>query len=425
LSAAHYDVIVVGAGIHGAGVAQAAAARGYRVLLLEQHGIGSGTSGRSSKLIHGGLRYLESGQLSLVRESLQERTLLLKNAPDLVKLTPFYIPVYNNSKRNAMTLRLGLSLYALLGGLGKPFRFRCLLKSDWDHLDGLQTKNLCAVYQYWDAQTDDQALTQAVADSAQALGAELCMPAVFQKGIREKDHYRVRYLHKDGEESCSTAALVNATGPWVDTVLDCITPSPEKLAMELVQGTHILLDEKITQGIYYLEAPRDRRPVFVMPWKGKTMVGTTETVFKGSPSAVEALHEEKAYLLETLACYFPRFQTFQIKEIRSAFAGCRVLPKGKGGFGMRPRETQFKTDDAALPRLLTIYGGKLTTYRLTAEKVMNQLMQSLPAKKQIADTAEIVLKINPKPVIAEENRNMITSIFSKNPSPQIDKKGMQ
>ncbi len=396
MSIPHYDVLVIGGGIHGAGVAQAAAARGHHVLVLEQHGIGSGTSRRSSKLIHGGLRYLETAQLSLVYESLHERTLLLKNAPDLVKLTPFYIPVYKNSARSPGIIRCGLSLYALLGGLKKVFRFRKLRKSDWKNLDGLRTEHLSAVYQYWDAQTDDHALTQAVFNSALDLGAKLHMPAIFQKAVKEKDHYQVNYLREKGEENCTATTLVNAAGPWVDSVLEHITPMPPKVQIALVQGTHILLKEKVTQGIYYLEAPSDKRPVFVMPWKGQLMVGTTETVFKGNPSEIEVLDAEKDYLLETLASYFPQFKTLTKQNIQSAFAGCRVLPKGSEHFGARPRETVLQTDVLLQPRLLTIYGGKLTTYRITAEKVMNQLMQSLPAKKQIVDTAEIKLTTDQK-----------------------------
>lgn len=391
----HYDVLVVGGGIHGAGVAQAAAARGYTVLILEQSQIGGGTSSRSSKLIHGGLRYLETAQISLVYESLHERALLLKNAPGLVKLTPFYIPVYKNSRRGPLLLRIGLSLYALLGGLGKQVRFSTLPKCDWLNLDGLETKNLRAVYQYWDAQTDDRALTQAVLDSALSLGAELRLPADFQKGLKKKDHYRINYFYEGREETCTTATLVNAGGPWVDRILDRITPAPQKVETERVQGTHILLEGKIAQGIYYLEAPRDRRPVFVMPWKGGTMVGTTETVFKGAPSEVVPLVEEKTYLLEVLGYYFPQFRKAQITDIQSAFAGLRVLPKGNGHFGTRPRETGLQSDDPKQPRLLTIYGGKLTTYRRTAQKVMERLSQSLPEKKQIADTTAITLQARP------------------------------
>jgi len=165
------DIVVVGAGIQGAGVAQAAAAAGYSVLLLEQTGIASGTSSRSSKLIHGGLRYLESGQFRLVRECLRERALLLRNAPSFVRLAPHYIPVYRETRRRPLLLRAGLSLYAVLGGLHPEVRFRQLPRSAWSDLDGLNQDGLQAVFRYFDAQTDDAALTRAVVSSAQSLGA--------------------------------------------------------------------------------------------------------------------------------------------------------------------------------------------------------------------------------------------------------------
>ena len=170
-----YDLVIIGGGIHGAGIAQAAAARGLSVMVLEQSGIASGTSSRSSKLIHGGLRYLESGQFALVRECLHERTLLLKLAPQLVKLKSFYIPVYRDTTRRPWLLHLGLSLYALLGGLHPAVRFCRVPQSRWRNLDGLDTAQLEAVFQYNDAQTDDAALTRAVMRSAQQLGAQLKM----------------------------------------------------------------------------------------------------------------------------------------------------------------------------------------------------------------------------------------------------------
>jgi len=159
---AYYDLVIVGGGIHGAGVAQAASAKGLSVMVLEQTGIASGTSSRSSKLIHGGLRYLESGEFSLVREWLQERALLLKLAPHLVELKHFYIPVYRNTTRRPWLLSIGLSLYALQGGLHPATRFRRVPQKHWDKLDGLETAELEAVFQYNDAQTDDAALTRAV-----------------------------------------------------------------------------------------------------------------------------------------------------------------------------------------------------------------------------------------------------------------------
>src|SRR5690348_5504075 len=141
-----YDVIVVGAGIHGAGVAQAAVAAGQKVMLLEKESPAHGTSSRSSKLIHGGLRYLESGQFHLVRESLLERALMLKNAPELVRLRPFHIPLYQDTRRKPWQIMLGLSMYSVLGGFKRGCRFGMINRSEWSQLDGLKTDNLKAVF---------------------------------------------------------------------------------------------------------------------------------------------------------------------------------------------------------------------------------------------------------------------------------------
>ena len=142
----HYDIVVIGGGIHGVGVAQAAACGGYSVLLLERTALAAGTSSRSSKLIHGGLRYLEGRDFALVRESLQERAILLNIAPELVRLHPFHIPVYPDTSRRPLTIRAGLMLYALLGELDRASRFRKLQAREWDSLDGLDTRGLQAVY---------------------------------------------------------------------------------------------------------------------------------------------------------------------------------------------------------------------------------------------------------------------------------------
>ncbi|MEE8428710.1 MAG: FAD-dependent oxidoreductase, partial [Gammaproteobacteria bacterium] len=174
-----YHVGIIGGGIHGVGVAQRAAAQGYTVLVVEKTGLAAGTSSRSSKLIHGGLRYLESAQFGLVKECLRERSILLQIAPELVRLQPFMIPVYRKTRRRPWQLRLGLGLYALLGGMAKENRFTTIPRRNWDQLDGLSTAGLEKVYRYRDAQTDDALLTRAVMNSAQELGAELAMPANF------------------------------------------------------------------------------------------------------------------------------------------------------------------------------------------------------------------------------------------------------
>ena len=387
MTTAAYDVVVIGGGIHGAGVAQAAAAAGYSVLLLERRALGSETSSRSSKLIHGGLRYLESGQLGLVRESLREREILLRIAPGLVQRVSFYIPVYATTRRRPWMIRAGLALYSLLGGLTHSTRFEALPRAQWDDLDGLDTDHLRAIFRYEDAQTDDAALTQAVMRSAQKLGAEWHCPANFLTAKWLGEDYMVHALVNGEESACRARTLVNAAGPWVNTVLDRVTPRPSVLPVDLIQGAHIILGGATSRGIYYVEAPSDRRAVFVMPWKGHTLVGTTETPYQGDPGAAQARPEEISYLMETFQHYFPGRRG----PLLDSFAGLRVLPHGPGPVFHRSRETILHPDDPERVRLITVYGGKLTGYRATAAKVMRRLRASLPARPPGADTSEIVL----------------------------------
>ncbi|MDX1388052.1 MAG: FAD-dependent oxidoreductase, partial [Acidobacteriota bacterium] len=254
MSAFDADIIVVGGGIHGVGVAQAAAAAGHGVLLLEKEDFAAGTSSRSSKLIHGGLRYLETAQINLVQESLAERRILLRIAPSLVRLVPFYIPVYRETSRRPWQIRIGLSLYALLGRLTETSRFGTLPRSEWDGLDGLRTAGLQTVFRYWDAQTDDELLTRAVARSAVALGARVLLRSSFVSAVREDDGYRMTVETEGRRRELRCRAVVNAAGPWANRVLDAVTPRPRKLDIDLVQGAHIVLGGSIREGVYYCEA---------------------------------------------------------------------------------------------------------------------------------------------------------------------------
>ncbi len=382
-----FDVVVIGGGIHGAGVAQAAAAAGCTVLLVEKRRLGSGTSSRSSKLIHGGLRYLESGQFSLVRESLRERALLLKNAPALVKPVSFFIPLYEETSRRPWQIRVGLGLYALLGGFGALNRFRSVPPSRWPSLDGIRTAGLIKVFEYHDAVTDDQALTCAVAHSAQQFGAEIEENATFLDAAREKNGYMVRTCSEAGEREVRCKALVNASGPWVNQVLQSVRPAVPVLAIDLVQGAHIIIRGRPARGIYYTEAPSDGRAVFIMPWKEHGLVGTTETIFNGDPDRVEALEEEIEYLKATVAHTMPEIDS----DVLDSFAGLRVLLRDQTTVFGRARETVLLTDDDSRPRLVSIYGGKLTGYRATATKVMKLLERTLPAGRTQVDTADISL----------------------------------
>ena len=386
------DLVIVGAGIHGAGIAQAAAAAGHSVLLLEQSSIAAGSSSRSSKLIHGGLRYLESGQWRLVRESLHERALMLKVAPELVQLQTFHIPVYRHTRRRPWQLRIGLTLYALLAGLDRTAHFGTVPRARWHQLDGLDTHELEQVYWYHDAQTDDALLTAAVVRSAQSLGATLAMPASFVGAALEATAVQVRYRQDQLEHECSARVLINAAGPWAGMLARAITPAINVPALQLVQGTHIMIDYQPQAGFYYLESPRDGRAIFVMPWKGHTLVGTTEVRYRGDPAQVHPAAHEIHYLEGVLHHYFPRWRGAGLPALLGSFAGLRVLPGGEGHAFHRSRETLLCTDRAQRPRVLTVYGGKLTTWRAVAQRALQQVAASLPQRRAVARTDQLMLR---------------------------------
>jgi glycerol-3-phosphate dehydrogenase len=387
-----YDVVIIGGGIHGAGVLQAAVAAGHKALLIERQALAAGTSSRSSKLIHGGLRYLESGQFALVRESLRERAIHLRIAADLVTLKPFYIPVYRETRRRPWQLKIGLWIYALLGGFDAATRFGSVPKSQWPQLDGLNTQDLDAVIRYHDAQTNDALLTRAVVKSAQILGAELAVPAKFLRAVLSDDGVIVSYDVDGATSECKARVLVNAAGPWATQVARAVEPPMAVPDVELVQGTHIVIPHPLTAGIYYVESPTDGRAVFVMPWGGATLIGTTETPYHGEPDMVHPLPEEEEYLLAVVRHYFPALSALTRDDIGQRFAGLRVLPAASQAAFDRSRETIFTTDRDVRPRVLCIYGGKLTGWRAAAAHVMQRISPSLPAAEKRAETDLLILR---------------------------------
>jgi len=387
-----YDVIIVGGGIHGAGVLQAAAAAGHTCLLIEKRALASGTSSRSSKLIHGGLRYLESGQFALVRASLRERAVHLRIAPDLVELKPFFIPVYADTRRRPWQLKLGLWLYALLGGFDASTRFSTVPKREWPQLDGIETRNLDAVIRYFDAQTDDAELTRSVVDSARSLGGELAMPANFVGADLADDGVTVGFESGGLRIEAKARVLVNAAGPWAAEVARSVRPAIPVPEVDLVQGTHIVVPMRVTSGIYYVESPSDGRAIFVMPWHGATLIGTTETPYRGEPDQVHPLPEEEEYLLAVARRYFPAMSGMTRADIQQRFAGLRVLPAASQAAFDRSRETIFTTDREPHPRVLGIYGGKLTGWRAAAAHVLECIGPSLAPRPRRAATDQLILR---------------------------------
>lgn len=386
-SASQYDIVVIGGGIQGAGVAQAAAAAGHSVLLIERGAWGAGTSSKSSKLIHGGLRYLQSGALSLVRESLRERATLLRIAPHLVHSAEFHIPVYRESRYRSWQLYLGLTLYWALAGFGGGSTFATLPIPLGTDFPGLRRSGLQALFRYCDARTDDRRLTEAVVASAAGLGATLACPATMQRADRVNAGWELE-ITKGGERLLVDAGiLINCAGPWVDSVAATVHPAPPRPAFDLVQGAHLVLSSPIADRCYYLESPGDGRAVFFLPWQGKSLLGTTETLFHGNPDEAQATPAEEAYLLAVLRHYFPA----AAPVVTERMAGLRVLPQGATTVFKRSREVVLITDSPRRPRYIAVYGGKLTGYRATAAKVLRLAATALPRRRMRADTARLVL----------------------------------
>lgn len=384
------DVLVVGGGIHGAGVAQAAAASGRGVLLVEERRLAAGTSSKSSKLIHGGLRYLESRQWSLVRESLAERAIMLAIAPHLVVRRDFLLPIYADARRGPWTMRAGLALYSLLAGFRPHTGFGSVPRRRWDELDGLATAGLVEVLRYCDACTDDAALVRAVAASARELGA-LVREGVPLVAARADGAGWIATLGGACQGAQVRAAtIVNAAGPWVESVRARATPPPPEKKVSLVAGTHVELAGRLRHGPYYFEAI-DGRGVFAIPWRGRTLFGTTEREHHGDPADVAPTSGEVDYLVREHARRFPGASG----ELLASWAGLRVLPSGGSMFD-RKRETVYVVDDEARPRWLAIHGGKLTGWRAAAEAALGRLEPSLPPARRKADTRTLRLPPDPE-----------------------------
>lgn len=382
------DILIIGAGIHGAAVAREAVAAGYRVRVLEQYATPArGTSSKSSKLIHGGLRYLESGQFALVRECLQEQRTLLDIAPHLARRNAFHIPLAAGMRRPAWQIHAGLMLYALLGGRWPRRRDSTLFA-----VDGLRSEAVRSLLAYSDVQTDDAALTAAVLHSAQLMGAAVafntCVTRIRRDGeARLMVSARTAERAQEREQDFVARIVINCSGPWINQLLACVQPAVPPAAVELVRGTHIELPQRPQQGAYYCEAD-DGRAVFVLPWKDRRLVGTTEAPYSGDPAQVQPTESEIAYLLHTHARWFSN--AFTRQDVLAAWSGLRVLPRGTGSAFSRPREAVFLRDEK-WPRLISLIGGKLTSHRATARQILQQVRPLLPAREVRFDTGRQLL----------------------------------
>jgi glycerol-3-phosphate dehydrogenase len=366
-----FDLAIVGGGINGAGIARDAAGRGLRVLLVEQGDLGSGTSSASTKLIHGGLRYLEHGWLRLVREALIEREVLLRMAPHLIRPMRFVLPVEPGMRPRWM-LWLGLFVYDHLGGrkflpatrtidlsrdpLGAP------LKGRYEH-----------GFEYSDCWVDDARLVVLNALDAAERGAVIRTRTRCVRAERGGDWTLV--LEVRGRRDVKTArVLVNATGPWVGSFGETVLQRPPSGNVRLIAGSHIVVRRLFEHDRGYIFQAPDGRVVFALPFEDDfTMIGTTDREFAGDPGKVEASAEEIGYLCKIASDHFRT--TLTAADVVWSFAGVRPLYGDESDKPQdTPRDYVLELDRAVGEApLLTVYGGKITTYRRLAEEALGQL----------------------------------------------------
>ena len=373
-----YDLLVIGGGIHGAAVARDAAGRGLKVMLAEKGDYACATSSASSKLIHGGLRYLEQLELSLVRESLVERAGLLQTAPHLVEPIRFLVPIYGWQKRPAILLHAGLSLYDLLSiGDGLPPSGR-LKPPELAELPRLRRENLNAVLHYHDCQTDDARLVLAVLLDARARGADILNRRAVTAIEPLANGYAVEMDERGMKRRVDARFIVNAAGPFVAEIdaMSRIAPSPRRL--RLVRGSHIVLKmpEPVQEDAYTLQDTEDR-VIFVLPWldRRNLIVGTTEVPQESDAGTAACSLQEQAYLLDAYNQYFARPRgPVGDKDVVWSFAGVRALQDDHGKKPSRlTRRSALASISNGTGGFVTLYGGKLTTHRAFAEIVLGSL----------------------------------------------------
>ena len=365
-----FDVLVVGGGVVGAGVARDVACRGFATALVDRGDFASGTSGKTSRLVHGGLRYLRNYRFGLVRRAVRERDLLLRNAPGLVHPLPFLIPAYADHGPSRALLRFGLFLYDLLSK-EKTLPRRAWLSAEEarEREPRIAGPGLGGAGLYYDAWTDDSRLVLAIVQDAAAVGAIVANYVEVEGLVRQGGRVagaRLRDAMRGASFEVSARFVVNATGVWLDRV----RTARRGPTIRPTKGIHVLVPRaKIgNRSALALSAKRDGRVVFVLPWRNLALVGTTDTDFRGDPDRVVPDSEDVAYLLETVNAAFPDAH-LSPADVVSAYAGLRPLLR-KGG--AEKSESDISRDHAILwdpDGLISVTGGKLTTHRIMAEEV--------------------------------------------------------
>lgn len=378
MSAKKLDVLVIGGGITGAGIAWDASCRGMSVGLVEMNDFASGTSSRSTKLIHGGLRYLKQGEIGLVREVGSERALLHRSAPHLVEPIPMLLPIYKKGTYGYLASAIGLYLYDWLAGVKRSERRKMFRRERTLTLEPLFRKEgLRGSGYYYEYRTDDARLTVEVMKSARAKGALIANYAIAQEfmyrggkvvGAQVEDQVSGKTY------TINAKKIINAAGPWVDQVR-LKDNSLKGKRLLLTKGVHLVVDHAklpIRQAAYF-DVP-DGRMIFVIPREGKTYIGTTDTVYEGAIETPGITEEDRRYLIDAVNHAFPE-SSLGADDIESGWSGLRPLvhEEGKGPSEISRKDEMFISDSG----LITIAGGKLTGFRKMAEKVVNLAARQL------------------------------------------------
>jgi glycerol-3-phosphate dehydrogenase len=377
---ADYDLTLIGGGIIGTAIARDAAGRGLKVLLVEQNDLASGTSSASTKLIHGGLRYLEQGAFRLVQEGLHERTVILQTAPHLVRPMRFILP-HHATLRPAWQLRLGLFIYDFLGGnsLFPGARKLNLMKEPAGRALRPSFHN---GFEYSDCFVDDARLVVLNAVDAAERGATVRTRTYFERAERQEGAWRVSLNSQGKLETITTQALVNAAGPWVEQANNMMPDDTPRFKVRLIKGSHIVVPRLFEHDNAYIFQNADGRIVFALPFERDfTLIGTTEVDYKGDPGQASASAEEIHYLCTIASDYFRT--SISRADVVWSFSGIRALSDSrniKAKDLSRDFLLDIDTEDGAAA-LVSIYGGKLTAARHLAEKLLEKLQPFLPMGK--------------------------------------------
>ncbi len=390
-----FDVLVIGGGITGAGVARDAALRGLRTALVEQDDFASGTSSRSSRLVHGGVRYLEHGQLRLVFESSAERRTLRRIAPHLVRPLAFVWPVYAGARVPRWKLTAGLALYDLLALFRNVGRHERLSAAGVLACEPtLATHGLTGGARYWDAATDDARLTLANIRSAIAAGAVVLNHArvVSLSSVGDRvDGAEVVDVTTGDRIPVRARVVVNATGPWSDAV-ERLAGGARRPAVRGSKGVHVCVarDRLRNTGAVTVIAPQDGRVMFILPSGDFTIIGTTDSYEVVAPEEVRASEADVSYLLDAANQYFPGARLGR-DDLVSAWAGLRPLMASDGADGNPGSASREHVISSRVAGLVSVTGGKLTTYRAMASQVVDAVQRALGARRTASRTARLPL----------------------------------